>query len=343
MAARKRRAFPSVPNVLSFLTVLSFLSLSCLLASCSTGAPARSIAEAGETPVEMADMLSITDDLGRTVTVPQKPERVAVLLGSFTDVWVLAGGLDTLAAAADDAWTSFDLPLGENVRNLGGVFHLNLEELLAAEPDLILASCDTTVDTELLPTFEKLGIPALYFEVQSFADYLRMLDICTQITGHRENYAQYGEAVGEQVDAALAMEDGTAPSVLCLRAGGTSVRAKGSEGTVLGEMLSALGCRNIADGNHSILEDLSLEAILAEDPDFIFLVYQGSSQKDAEKAVRETLESNPAWGTLRAVREGRVYVMDRGLYHFKPNARWGDAYEQLARILYGWTDTGETV
>ena len=137
------------------------------------------------------------------------------------------------------------------------------------------------------------------------------------------------------VGAALALRDGSAPSVLCLRAGGTSVKAKGSQGTVLGEMLAALGCRNIADGNHSILEDLSLEAILAEDPEYIFLVYQGSSQEDAERVVRETLETSPAWDTLRAVREGQVYVMDRRLFHFKPNARWGEAYEQLAHILYG--------
>ncbi|MBQ6207561.1 MAG: ABC transporter substrate-binding protein, partial [Oscillospiraceae bacterium] len=122
---------------------------------------------------------------------------------------------------------------------------------------------------------------------------------------------------------------------LCLRSGGTSCKAKGSQGTVLGETLHDLGCRNIADGNRAILEDLSMEAILMADPDYIFIVYQGSSQEDAEKAFRDALESNPAWGTLRAVRENRCFVMDRRLYHFKPNAQWGTAYEQLANILYG--------
>lgn len=49
-----------------------------------------------------------TDDLGRSVTVNEAPQRVAALIGSFADVWCLAGGRDTLVAAADDAWTSFD-------------------------------------------------------------------------------------------------------------------------------------------------------------------------------------------------------------------------------------------
>ena len=137
----------------TFLFLFSLMLLT-LLPSCGTDAPIpRSIAEIKEAPSKIEETLSITDDLDRTVSIPRNPERVAALLGSFTDVWVLAGGLDTLAAAADDAWTSFGLPLGENVRNLGGVLHLNLEELLAAEPDLVIASCDTAADMDEPTTF----------------------------------------------------------------------------------------------------------------------------------------------------------------------------------------------
>ena len=316
-----------------------FVALSmAFLVSCGAAAPnAVGTAESVGT-ADAAETLSVTDDLGRTVSVPRNPERVAALIGSFADVWSLAGGLDSLVAAADDAWTTFELPLGDGVFSLGGVFHPNLETLLSAEPDLILASCDTAPDVEFLPTFEELNLPALYFRVENLQDYLRMLDVCAQITGRPENYAVYGEAVREQAEAAIALQDRTAPSVLCLRSSGTSCKAKGSEGTVLGEALRDLGCRNIADGNRAVLEDLSMEAILLEDPDYIFIVYQGASEEAAEKAFRDALESNPAWGTLRAVRESRCFVMERRLYHFKPNAQWGTAYERLARILYGESD-----
>ena len=43
---------------------------------------------------------------------------------------------------------------------------------------------------------------------------------------------------------------------------------------------------------------------------------------------------NPAWSALRAVREGRFHTLDHTLYNVKPNARWGEANEQLADILY---------
>ena len=42
------------------------------------------------------------DDLGRTISI-DKPERVAALTGSFADIWCLAGGEETLVAAAGDS------------------------------------------------------------------------------------------------------------------------------------------------------------------------------------------------------------------------------------------------
>lgn len=307
--------------------ILTLLLLTGCAAPAATGGP-RQENEDPETTVTF-----FGDDLGRKVTV-ERPRRVAALIGSFADVWCLAGGEDTLVAAAGDAWTSFDLDL-EGVADLGAVKEPNLEVLLAAEPDLILASCNTAADLELLETFEAAGIPAAYFDVQDFDDYLRMLGICTALTGCRDNYHQYGILVKAQIEAAIACQDGTAPTVLCLRATGSSCKAKGSEDNVLGEMLADLGCVNIADSDGALLEDLSLEAIIAGDPDYIFAVLQGADPSAAQATLEAALLSNPAWAGLRAVEEGHFYTLDHHLYNLKPNARWGESYEKLAEILYG--------
>lgn len=278
--------------------------------------------------------VSFTDDLGQELEL-EPPQRVAAMIGSFADIWCLAGGKDSLIAAAGDAWTSFDLGLGEDVTDLGAVKEPNLEVLLAAEPDLILASVNTAADLELKDAFARAGIPAAYFEVDCFDDYLRMLEVCARLTGQPERYETYGEAVRAQVDAALARQDGSAPKVLYVRASGSGCKAKGSEGSVLGEMLAGLGCVNIADGG-GLLENLSLEGIIAGDPDYIFAVLQASSAnvEKAQASLEAALLSNPAWSGLRAVEEGRFFILDHQLYNLKPNARWGEAYEQLADILY---------
>ncbi len=298
---------------------------------------------AAETKTEAAaDTVTVTDDLGRTVDVPAEPRRVVPLTGSFADIWCLAGGAETIAAASEDAWTSFDLPLPEDAADLGSVEDVELETLIAAEPDLILAASNMVNDTKWLDTFEEMGYAVLYFRADDFDEYLHMLDICTQLTGRRENYDTYGTAIQERVDAALAMADGSEPSVLYIRASGSSCKARGSDGTVLGEMLAALGCRNIADDEgNGLLDELSMEAIIAEDPDYIFVVYYGSKQADAEALLNDTLLSSPAWAGLTAVTEGRFYILDKNLYHLKPNAEWGTAYENLASILYGGASTTE--
>ena len=279
------------------------------------------------------EAVTFTDDLGREVTLA-KPRRVAALIGSFADVWCLAGGQGTLVAAADDSWTQFDLDLPETVENLGAVKEPNVEKLLAAEPDFVLGSTKTAADVELLDLLEQSGIGVAYFDISSFADYLRMLEVCTQLTGCPERYTQYGADVQSQVEQAIARQDGSAPRVLYVRATGSSCKVKNSQGTVLGEMLASLGCVNIADSETGLLETLSMETILAEDPEHIFVVLQGADTTKAEQPLEMSLLSNPAWNELTAVREGRYHVMDQRLYNVKPNARWGEAYEKLADILY---------
>ena len=308
-------------------------ALLLLLCGCGAPDPAPEADAEALLPGEPEGAVRIVDDLGRTVTV-SSPRRVAALIGSFADVWCLAGGADTLAATANDAWTSFDgLPL-DGVANLGAAKEISLEALIEAEPDFVIASCNTAADMELLPTFEAMGIPAAYFEVSTFEQYLSMLDRCTLLTGDRAAYAQNGTDVQAQVDEAIARADGSAPRVLYIRVSGSGCRVKNSRDNVLGEMLAALGCENIADREGSLLENLSMEIILAEDPDFIFLVYQSADPSVAEAVADEMLRADPAWASLRAVQEGRCYVMDQQLYNLQPNARWGEAYENLADILY---------
>ena len=265
--------------------------------------------------------VTFTDALGREVTVTSH-DRVATLIGSFTDIWLLAGG--TVVAAANDSWESLGLELDEATVNLGAILAPDVEQLIAAQPDLVIASANTDADVELEELLEQAGITVVYFAVSDFQDYLHMLDICTDITGRKDLYEQNGLAVKEQIGAVQKRVDGSAPSV----------KAKGSKGNVCGEMLAALGCVNIADSDNGLLDDLSMEAIIAEDPAYIFVTVQGTDVDAAMRNVEELLISNPAWGALTAVKSGNYYVLDKRLFNLKPNARWGEAYEILADILY---------
>lgn len=312
----------------------------CGAASSGPASSAGGASAAATAPADSGAACTFTDDLGREVTLEAAPRRVAALTGSYADIWCTAGGRDTLVASASDAWTGFDLGLGEEVANIGGAMGVSVEELLAAAPDLVLASTNIPSNQEMLPALEAAGVDVAFFSVDTFEDYLRMLEICTGLTGNPEAYQTYGEAVAEEIEAAraraaAALEEQGPEKVLYIRAAASVVKPKGSSGTVLGEMLADLGCINIADQDQSLLEDLSMEAILAADPDKILIVLQGADPEPAKAQLEGEVLSNPAWQQLTAVREGRVYYMDKDLYHLKPNARWGEAYDHLVEILYG--------
>ena len=118
-----------------------------------------------------------------------------------------------------------------------------------------------------------------------------------------------------------------------LRVSSTSIKAKGSASTILGEMLCDLGCVNIADSDTSLLENLSAESVIREDPYRIFVVAMGKDGDRARDNLREMIDSDPAWSTLSAVSEGRVHLMDRTLFNLKPNAKWAESYEILYEIF----------
>ena len=219
--------------------------------------------------------------------------------------------------------------------DLGSTKELSLESLFAADPDLVLASVNTEQNLAWREILEGAQIPVAYFEVSDFDGYLRLLKLCTDLTGRPDLYEKHGLSVQKQIDEAVqsAKNRGTNPKVLYLRISSSAVRAKNSQGTVLGQMLSALGCENLADADGSLLEQISMEHILLEDPDFIFFVQQGDDTAAAEERLAQFLADNPAWGTLTAVQEGRVFHLDKALYNLKPNARWGEAYLELEAIL----------
>lgn len=312
----------------------SFLILTSAVLLTGCGTKQKESAET-ETQIQTdsAEQITFTDDLGRKVSTT-RPKRVIAMIGSFADVWDLAGGEDTLVGTANDAWTSFELDLGEDVIDIGAVKEPNLEMILAAEPDMILGSVKTTSNLELMETFEQAGIATAYFDVNGFDDYLRMLKICTDLTGHSECYEKNGIQVQQQIQTVLERKTEEFPTVLTIRATGSSCKVKNSTGTVMGEILYDLGCVNIADSDTTLLENLSMESIIAADPDYIFVVLQGADSAKAEQTVKNVLLSNPAWSHLRAVQDGKFYMMEHRLYNLKPNARWGEAYEKLADILY---------
>lgn len=274
-------------------------------------------------------MTAHAEDFAGMNALETAPQRVISLLGSYGEVWQEAGG--TLIATTEDAAQG-------DVVSLGSHSEPNMELLLALNPDFVILSADTAAHPAVGELLESAGIPHGYFSMQTWQGYMDMMKTFTQITGRDDLYANAEKTVqqpiGECIAAAQSRPDFGKKTALLLRAYVTSVKAKGSEGTVAGPILREMGLVNIADSDSMLTENLTLEAILAADPDYIFAVTMGADQEGAEKMLEDALLSNPAWNTLTAVREGRFVVLDRDLFHLRPNGRWAQSYETIYEIVY---------
>lgn len=276
---------------------------------------------------------TFTDALGNTVTV-DRPQRVVSFYGSFAEMWVLAGG--TLVGTTDDAISQRELPLGDNVTVIGGTKTPNLELALSLEPDFAILSADTSDHIQAAETLRAAGVPFAFFRVDYLEDYLAAMEICTAITGRSDLYEQNAQRVEQQAQAVIQRVRPrlaqNPPTALLIRAYSTGAKAKGMD-NLAGVILHELGVKNLVDDHPSLLEELSMEEIIAADPDYIFVTTMGSSSQKALDALRDGIQSNPAWASLSAVQNDRYILLPEDLFHYKPNDRWGESYAYLANIL----------
>ncbi len=284
-----------------------------------------------KTEESKSDGYTFTDALGREVSVTSF-EKTVIASGSLAEIWELAGG--TVYGATDDVLDSHSLKDPDSVKIYGDVKNPSVESIIADDADFVIFSSTIAKQVELEESLSSAGVTVAYFNVESFDEYLSMLKICTDITGNSDLYTSNGEAVRERIEQAIEKSKGhDAPDILLLRAYSTGVKAKGSD-NMTGQMLSDLGCVNIADSDSSLLEELSLESIVRADPDYVFITTMGEDEQAAIAQYESTLASNPAWQELTAVKNNEVHILPKELYHYKPNARWGEAYEKLEEILY---------
>lgn len=278
---------------------------------------------------------TFTDALGREVDLPAPPRRAVAFEGSLADAFVLCGG--QLVGTSEDAVTERNLPLGEDVAVVGTVKSPSLELTMALEPDFILLSADVAGHVSLCEALGTLGVPFAYFTANTREDYMDVVRTLCRVNGREDLIAAQRSAVEAPIDEILARVRQDArcgrQTALLLRAYASGVRAKGAD-NLAGAVLRDMGLVNIAEREGTTLEDITLEQIVMDDPDFIFITTMGASHEKAMEALAAQLTGHPAWGTLTAVREGRVYELPRDLFHYKPNARWAEAYALIEELVY---------
>ncbi|MFV0440271.1 MAG: ABC transporter substrate-binding protein [Lachnospirales bacterium] len=280
---------------------------------------------------ETVEYIKVTDSLDRELIFEKKPEKVVAIGSSLVDLWQLAGG-EIVGTTTD----SFSKEMGfdeDVVVNLGALHEPNVEEVFKLEPDLVILSPLISAQAELATVLEKADINVYNADMNSFEVYLEILKDFTDLTGHSEMYTKNGEDLQKVVEDVKAEASASFDNkdVLMIRANTTGTKAIPVDNFAV-KIVEDMGLNNISDDDSAILSNLSIESIIAKDPYYIFYVVMGRDDAKSRAELDTYILQNPAWETLTAVQEGRFIELPKELFHNKPNARWGEAYEYVFDI-----------
>ena len=278
------------------------------------------------------DYVEFVDGRGESISIKKNPKRVVVLFSSFIDIWTRNGG-ELVGMVEDDAK---DISEIEGVEIVGKFGSVSLEKVLALEPDLVILSSNSKAQKELIQPLIENNIPIIPLKYEYKEDYFKIAKIFAYINVRIDIYESETLKVKNDIEDILSMVPKDKENkILIMFSSSKAITARTSQST-LGEMLKDLNTVNIADNANNLLDDknFSLEKIIEEDPDFIFVQTMGSDMEAVLERMKSDVESNPAWGTLSAVKNNRYIILPKDLYMYKANHRYAEAYRGLAEILY---------
>ena len=110
------------------------------------------------------------------------------------------------------------------------------------------------------------------------------------------------------------------------------------EGSIAGSTAENLEFENIAKGltpleSNPTSAPYSLETLVSANPDVIFVTSMGKLET-IKKSMMENVENNPAWQTLPAVKEKKVYFLPQELFLLSPGIHYPEAVEAMAKLVY---------
>ncbi len=278
-------------------------------------------------------MLFVMAACQKETAVPAQPKRVVALTSSYADVWLNAGGKDTLVGVPKDAVEERNLDVNADITLFPSIQKVSAEEVLELKPDLVITSADLKTHEEIAQLLEQNHVAVYRAKIENMEEYLKTLKDFTEMTGKTERYKEYGANVKESIDELMAKlpKERKDVSYLLLR-GSSKLFTVQTGDTVATDILDEMGAKNVG-AEAKLSKNVSIESILSLNPDYLFVVYQGD--KDAfEAQFDKQYTSQPAWQEIRAVKDGHLQMLDKYLFHYKPNARWAESYQVLLQTLY---------
>ena len=298
---------------MSRLAVL--VALFALLAACAApAAPTATPAPAKPTA------LTITDDAARQVTIAKPPTRIVSIAPSNTEILFALGLADRIVAV--DQFSNYP-PEAKQKPNVGSYMKPNLEALVAANPDLVVA---TAIHAKtVIPELEARNITVVAIDPKTIDDTYSRIQLLGKITGQDAQAERIVGEMRERMNATMAkVKD--APKRRVFFELSPELYTAGP-GTFVHDLIERSAGVNVAADAGQQWPQLSQEVLVQKDPEIILLADEVAGESPAKVKAR------PAWEKIAAVRGDRIVAIDPDIAN-RPGPRLADGLEAVARAVH---------
>ena len=326
--ARRRHA----PPVLLLLLLL-LLGSGCAAPPGTAGTPrSNDLPEpsVAASAVPAAYPVTLVDDAGRELVLEAEPARIVSLAPSNTEIVCALGACDSLVGVTD-----FDdhPPEVADIDRVVLAATVDVELVVAAEPDLVLAAGNELTPTAVIEQLEELGLPVLVLYPESLDEVYADIGLIGAALDRTEQADGLVSAMEARVgDVVAAVEGAERPLTLyeVFHAEGTTYTA--GEGSFLASMIELAGGTPLTGDAQGVID---AEELITADPELILLgtASYDPSLTDAGAAL-ETLRARTGWEDLKAVREGALVPYLDDIVTTRPGPRIVDGLEALARAIH---------
>jgi iron complex transport system substrate-binding protein len=306
-----------------------------LLAACGAiggdaSAPAESAGVDASATAPAPFPVTLTDARGSDVTLTAPPQRIVSLAPSNTEIVCALGGCDRIVAVTDYD----DHP--PEVTELPKVViqtQVDVEAVVAAEPDLVLAAGNELTPTSVIEQLDGLGIAVLTLYPETLEEVTADIVLIGRAIGAGAEAADLVDEIEDRVDAVVAAVDGAdRPRTLyeVFHAEGTTYTA--GAGSFLASLVELAGGEPVTGDAQGVI---GAEDLVAADPELVLLGTASYDPSLADPAAAlDAVRQRPGWSDLAAVTDGRVVPYLDDIVTTRPGPRIVDGLEALARAIH---------
>lgn len=277
------------------------------------------------TPVDFP--VTLTDGLGRKVTVSALPKRIVSLAPSNTEILFAVG-----AGAQVVGVTKFcDYPPEAQTRETVGGFlakTISVEKIVALKSDLVFSA--GAMHQPVIEALEQAGIPVVAFAPKRLEGVYDNVKMAGRITGHEAEAAKLVAEMKGRVatitEKTRAIPGDNRPTVF-YEVWHEPLMTAGPA-TFVGQLIGLAGGKSIFADVNEDYPQISAEAVIRRDPAVIL-----GPDSHAEELTAQNIKARPGWGGIKAVRAGRIYLVNGDIVS-RPGPRLVEALEIIARRLH---------